>query len=113
MFIQITPEGYTPDGKYAVIPRTLSPAAWKNLCNADVWPVTPKSFQRMLDVLVADAAKTPPPAEMLEEAKKKVLMPADMLAKARRALAHAASGNSPYQQDYDDFCAAIDAARGK
>jgi len=55
----------------------------------------------------------PPPAEMLEEAKKKVLMPADMLAKARRGLAHAASVNDLYQQDYDDFCAAIDAARGK
>ena len=43
-----------PDG-YAVIPRTLTPAAWKNLCNADVWPVTPASFQRMLNVLADEA----------------------------------------------------------
>lgn len=50
-------------------------------------------------------------AEMLEDAKKKVLMPVDMLEKARRALAHAASVNDLYQQDYDDFCAAIEAAR--
>jgi hypothetical protein len=36
----------------AIISRTLTPEAWKRLCNADIWPVTPKSFQRMLDVLM-------------------------------------------------------------
>lgn len=40
-----------PDG-CAIVSRTLTPEAWKRLCNADIWPVTPKSFQRMLDVLM-------------------------------------------------------------
>lgn len=40
-----------PEG-CAIVSRTLTPEAWKRLCNADIWPVTPKSFQRMLDVLM-------------------------------------------------------------
>ena len=48
-----------PDG-YAVINRTLTPEAWKRLCHADIWPVTPKSFQRMLDVLMEVAISNSP-----------------------------------------------------
>lgn len=45
------PAPAVPDG-CAIVSRNLDPEAWKRLCNADIWPVTPKSFQRMLDVLM-------------------------------------------------------------
>jgi len=47
------------DGQW-VTHRTLTPEAWKRLCNADIWPVTPKSFQRMLDVLMEVAISNSP-----------------------------------------------------
>lgn len=60
LYSEPVPEAMSvPDG-CAVINRTLTPEAWKRLCSADIWPVTPKSFQRMLDVLMDVAISNSP-----------------------------------------------------
>jgi len=115
MFIQITPEGYTPDGAYRLVPVDIEPHELQSIYQHAMGQSLRERDAREVGKFRASVIETapPPPAELLANAKRKVLMPEDMLAKARRALAHAATNNSLYQEDYDDFCAAIDAARGK
>lgn len=55
------PAVQVPDG-YVLVSRKLDNETWKRLIAADVWPVTPQSFQRMLDALA------PAPATVATEA---------------------------------------------